>query len=70
MKTAGLFYFADTPQFSTAESREWLAFYLRYCRNAEIVSGVPRFIVKREGFGRYTVRLNYVDSPIAVVVTH
>jgi hypothetical protein len=70
MKTAGLFYFADTPQFSTAEPRVSLAFYLRYCRNAEIVPGVRRFIVKREGFGRYTVRLNYVDSPIAVIVTH
>jgi len=70
MKTAGLFYFADTPQFSTAESRVSLAFYLRYCRNAEIVPGVRRFIVKREGFGRYTVRLNYVDSPVAVIVTN
>ena len=70
MKTAGLFYFADEPQFSTAASRAWIANYLRACRNSRGNFGMRRYQVKREGFGRYTVRLNTVDSPVAVIVTH
>ena len=70
MKTAGLFYFADEPQYATSESRQWIAHYLRACRNSRGNLGIRRYQVRREGFGRYTVRLNYSDSPVAVIVTH
>lgn len=70
MKTAGLFYFADEPQFATTADRAWVANYLRSCRNAKGNLGAPRYEVKRRGFGRYTVQLRYQGSPIAVVVTH
>lgn len=70
MKTAGLFYFADEPQFSTTESREYLAHRLRCWRNARKHSGQKTYKVTRDGFGRYTVRLQYPGSPVAVIVTH
>ena len=70
MKTGGVFYFADEPQFATSASRAWIANYLRACRNSLGNHGIPRYQVKRHGFGRYTVRLNTTDSPTAVIVTH
>ena len=70
MKTAGLFYFADEPQFATSESREYLSHYLRACRNSRGNLNCKRYDVKRTGFGRYTVQLRYPGSPVAVIVTH
>ena len=70
MKTAGLFYFADQPQFACSESREYLSHYLRACRNSRGNLNCKRYNVKRTGFGRYTVQLNYPGSPVAVIVTH
>ena len=70
MKTAGLFYFADKPQFATSESREYLSNYLRSCRNSRGNLNCKRYDVKRIGFGRYTVQLRYTGSPVAVIVTH
>lgn len=70
MKTAGLFYFADEPQFAAAESRAYLAHYLRACRNSRGNFNCKRYDVKRTGFGRYTVQLQYPGSPVAVIVTH
>lgn len=70
MKTAGLFYFADEPQFATSESREYLSHYLRSCRNSRGNLNCKRYDVKRTGFGRYTVQLRYTGSPVAVIVTH
>lgn len=70
MKTAGLFYFADEPQFSTAESRAWIAHYLKCARNARGNMGKKLYQVTRTGFGRYTVQLQYPGSPMAVIVTH
>lgn len=70
MKTAGLFYFADEPQFATTESRAYLAHYLRACRNSRGNLNCKRYEVKRTAFGRYTVQLRYTGSPVAVIVTH
>jgi len=70
MKTAGLFYFADTPEISTTESRAYLAHYLRTSRNSRGNMGCKRYNVKRVGFGRYTVQMRYAGSPVAVIVTH
>jgi hypothetical protein len=70
MKTAGLFYFADEPQFSTTESREYLAHRLKCWRNARGNMGKKIYQVTRTGFGRYTVQLRYFGSPVAVIVTH
>jgi hypothetical protein len=70
MKTAGLFYFEDEPQFAGTESRAWIAHYLRACRNLRGNLGMKRYIVTRHSFGRYTVRLNTQGSPVAVIVTH
>jgi hypothetical protein len=69
MKTAGLFYFADEPQFASAESRTWIAHYLRSCRNARGNMGRKRYNVRRDGFGRYSVQLRYSGSPMAIIVT-
>jgi hypothetical protein len=69
MKTAGLFYFADEPQFSTTASRAWLANALRSYRNVQNGNN-KRYTVTRHSFGRYTVRLNTQDSPVAVIITH
>jgi hypothetical protein len=70
MKNAGLFYFADEPQFATTETRPWLANYLRACRNSTGNLGIKRYKVTRHSFGRYLVQLNYSGSPVAVIVTH
>jgi hypothetical protein len=70
VKTGGLFYFADEPQYAGSESRAWIAHYLRACRNSHGNLGIKRYIVKRTGFGRYTVQLNASNSPIAVIITH
>jgi hypothetical protein len=70
MKTAGLFYFADEPQFSTTASREYLAHRLKCWRNARGNMGKKIYQVTRTGFGRYTVQLQYPGSPVAVIVTH
>lgn len=64
MKTAGLFYFANEPQFAGTESREYLANYLRSCRKQS------RYVVRRVSFGRYTVTLRHPGAPVAVIVTH
>lgn len=69
MKTAGLFYFADEPQYATTASRAWIANALRAYRNREN-GNAKRYTVKRHGLGRYTVQLNYTGSPVAVIVTH
>ena len=69
-KKAGIFYFADEPQFATAAPRKWLAHYLRACRNSRGNLNMKRYAVTRHSFGRYTVRLNTQDSPVAVIVTH
>ena len=69
MKTAGIFYFADEPQFCTTASRLWLANALWSYRNAAN-GNKNRYTVKRQCFGRYTVQLNYPGSPMAVIVTH
>lgn len=69
MKTAGLFYFADEPQFATTASRAWIANALRSYRNREN-GNRSRYTVRRHGLGRYTIQLNYSGSPVAVIVTH
>jgi len=70
MKTAGLFYFADEPQFATSATRQYLAHYLRACRNSRGNLNCKRYDVKRTGFGRYTVQLRYTGSPVVIIVTH
>jgi len=70
MKTTGLFYFADEPQFAGTESRAWIAHYLRACRNSRGNMGCKRFDVRRDGFGRYSVQLRYQGSPVAIIITH
>ena len=69
MKTSGLFYFTDEPGFAGRESREWISHYLKTCRNSRGNMGCNRFLVKREGIGRYSVRLNQKGSPVAIIIT-
>ena len=63
MKTAGLFYFADEPQFAGTGSREWCANWLRACRKQSYLT------VKRVSFGRYLVT-HTGSTAVAVLVTH
>jgi hypothetical protein len=70
MKATGLFYFANEPQFAGAESRAWIAHYLRSCRNSRGNTGCKRYDVRRDGFGRYSVQLRYQGSPVAIIITH
>lgn len=64
-----LFYFEDSPEYRSHESRQWVAHYLRACRNSMGGRGIKRYRVKRTGFGRYTIQLNMTGSPVAVILT-
>ena len=69
MKTKPLFYFVDTPQFRSVESRAWAANYFRALRNRE--NGNKRsYTIKRVESGRYTIQLNYTGSPVATIITN
>jgi len=69
MKTKALFYFVDSPQFRSVESRAWAANYFRALRNR--ANGNARsYTVKRVAFGRYTIQLNYTGSPVATIITN
>jgi hypothetical protein len=70
MKKAVVYYFEDQPQFAGYEPRSWAAHYLRACRNSRGNMGMNRYIVARQSFGKYTIRLNMQDSPIAIILTH
>lgn len=70
VKRAGVFFFKDEPQFATYESRRWIANYLRSCRASRGNLGCRRYTVTRDGFGRYSVSLNYPGSPTAIILMH
>jgi hypothetical protein len=68
-KSEVFFYFADEPQFKTLSSRQWTAHYLRACRNVEN-SNKRRFTVRRVMPGYFTVKLNAVNTPTAVLIVN
>lgn len=70
MKNYAIFYFTDEPQFVSENSRAWAANYLRACRSSRGNRGMRRYTVKRTAFGRYTVQLNTLGSPVAVITTN
>ena len=70
IKRAGVFYFADEPQFATYASRAWLANRMRAWRSARGNLGAPMYTVRREKFGKYTVQLRYTGSPVAIILMH
>ena len=70
IKRAGVFYFEDEPERATYASRAWLANKLRAWRSARGNMGAPMYEVRRDRFGRYTVRLRYTGSPVAVILMH
>ncbi|NBT78994.1 MAG: hypothetical protein EBT04_11170 [Betaproteobacteria bacterium] len=69
MKTKALFYFIDSPQFRSIESRAWAANYFRALRN-RANGNKFNYLVKRVGFGRYTIQLKYTGSPVATIITN